>query len=46
MEGVLVTAVEAGSEAEDKSVKAGEVIVQVSQTDVTEPEEVIAESKS
>ena len=34
-----MTAVEPGSEAEEKSVKPGEVIVQVSQTDVAEPEE-------
>ena len=39
--GVLVTAVEPGSEAEEKSLKPGEVIVQVSQTDVTEPDQVI-----
>ena len=31
VEGVLVTAVEPGSEAEEKSVKPGDVIVQVSQ---------------
>lgn len=42
IEGVLVTAVEAGSEAEQKSVQAGDVIVQVSQEDVTAPEEVTA----
>jgi serine protease Do len=42
IEGVLVTAVEAGSEAEQKSVQAGDVIVQVSQEDVTAPEEVLA----
>ena len=41
VEGVLVTAVEPGSEAEEKSVKPGEVIVQVSQTDVTEPSQVV-----
>jgi serine protease Do len=41
VEGVLVTGVEAGSEAEEKSVKVGEVIVQVSQTDVTEPAQVL-----
>ena len=41
VEGVLVTAVEPGSEAEEKSLKPGEVIVQVSQTDVTEPDQVI-----
>jgi serine protease Do len=42
VEGVLVTAVEPGSEADEKSVKPGEVIVQVSQADVTEPNQVIA----
>jgi serine protease Do len=42
VEGVLVTAVEAGSEAEEKSVHPGDVIVQVSQQDVSEPEEVVA----
>ena len=42
VEGVLVTAVEPGSEAEDKNLKPGEVIVQVSQTDVTKPEDVVA----
>jgi serine protease Do len=41
-EGVVVTAVEPGSEAATKNVKPGEVIVQVSQTDVTKPEEVVA----
>ena len=41
IEGVLVTAVEQGSEAEEKSVKPGEVIVQVSQTDVNEPSQVV-----
>jgi serine protease Do len=41
VEGVLVTAVQPGSEAEEKSLKAGEVIVQVSQTDVTDPDQVI-----
>jgi len=40
--GVLVTAVETGSEAEEKSVKAGDVIVQVSQQDVSAPDEVVA----
>jgi serine protease Do len=41
VEGVLVTSVEPGSEADNKSVKPGEVIVQVSQTDVTDPSQVI-----
>lgn len=45
VEGVLVTAVEAGSEAEEKSVKPGEVILQVSQTDVTEPDQVLERIK-
>jgi serine protease Do len=45
VEGVLVTAVESGSEAEEKSVKVGEVIVQVSQTDVTEPGQVLERIK-
>jgi serine protease Do len=45
VEGVLVTAVEPGSEAETKSVKVGEVIVQVSQTDVTEPGQVLERIK-
>ena len=45
VEGVLVTAVEPGSEAEAKSVKVGEVIVQVSQTDVTEPGQVLERIK-
>ena len=40
--GVLVTAVETGSEAEEKSVKPGDVIVQVSQKDVSEPDEVVS----
>ena len=40
VEGVLVTAVEPGSEAEEKSVKPGEVIVQVSQEAVADAEEV------
>jgi serine protease Do len=42
VEGVLITAVQSGSEADDKAVKPGEVIVQVSQKDVAAPEEVIA----
>jgi serine protease Do len=42
VEGVLVTAVAPGSEAEEKSVKPGEVIVQVSQSDVSKPEDVVA----
>ncbi len=46
VEGVLVTGVEPGSEADDKSVKPGEVIVQVSQTDVAKPEEVVAKIES
>ena len=49
VEGVLVTAVEPGSEAANKSLKPGEVIVQVSQKDVSSPDEVaarIAELKS
>jgi serine protease Do len=41
VDGVLITAVEAGSEADDKAVKPGEVIVQVSQKDVAAPEEVV-----
>jgi len=42
IEGVLVTAVEPGSEAEHKSLKPGEVIVQVSQKDVSSADEVAA----
>ncbi len=42
VEGVLVTEVDSGSEADDKSLKPGEVIVQVSQTDVSSAEEVVA----
>lgn len=42
VEGVLVAEVMGGSEAEEKGVRAGEVIVQVSQWDVKAPEEVIA----
>jgi serine protease Do len=41
VEGVLVTGVEPGSEADEKSVKPGEVIVQVSQADVTDPSQVL-----
>jgi serine protease Do len=40
--GVLVSAVEPGSEAAEKSVQPGDVIEQVSQTDVAAPEEVAA----
>jgi serine protease Do len=49
LEGVLVTAVAPGSEAAEKSVKPGDVIVQVSQKPVTAPEEVseqVEQSKS
>jgi serine protease Do len=49
VEGVLVTAVDPGSEAAEKSLKPGEVIVQVSQTDVSTAEDVakrIAELKA
>ena len=42
IEGVLVSAVEPGSEAAEKSVEAGHVIVQVSQQDVEAPEDVVA----
>jgi serine protease Do len=42
VEGVLVTRVEAGSEAEKKSLKPGEVIVQVSTRPVTDPDQVSA----
>jgi serine protease Do len=45
VDGVLITAVEAGSEADDKAVKPGEVIVQVSQQDVAAPEEVVERIK-
>ncbi len=38
--GVLVTAVAPGSEADEKKLKPGEVIVQVSQTAVAAPEDV------
>ena len=40
VQGVLVTGVAPGSEAEQKSVRPGDVIVQVSQKDVGAPEEV------
>lgn len=40
VEGVLVTSVDPGSEAEEKSVKPGDVIVQVSQKSVSEPDDV------
>jgi len=39
--GVLVTAVDPGSEAEQKNLKPGEVILQVSQTDVSTAEDVV-----
>ncbi len=42
VEGVLVEEVAEGSQAEEKGVKKGEVIVQVSRRDVAAPEEVIA----
>jgi serine protease Do len=42
IDGVLVSAVEPGSEAAEKSVQAGHVIVQVSQQDVEAPEDVVA----
>ncbi len=42
VEGVLVTGVDPGSEAEEKSVKPGDVIVQVSQKTVSEPDDVAA----
>jgi serine protease Do len=42
VEGVIVAEVADGSEAAEKGVKKGEVIVQVSQQDVAAPEEVIA----
>ena len=41
IDGVLITHVEPGSEADEKSVRPGEVILQVSQVDVTEPEQVV-----
>lgn len=41
VDGVLVESVSPGSEAEEKSVKVGEVILQVSQKDVSAPQEVI-----
>jgi serine protease Do len=40
--GVLVTGVEPGSEADQKAVQPGDVILQVSQKDVKAPEEVSA----
>jgi serine protease Do len=42
VEGVLVAAVEPGSEAEEKAVKPGDVIVQVTQQKVDDPDEVRA----
>ena len=42
IDGVLVSAVEPGSEAAEKSVEVGHVIVQVSQQDVGAPEDVVA----
>jgi serine protease Do len=45
VEGVLVTEVAPGSEAEEKSVKPGDVIVQVSQEDVRNADEVMARVK-
>jgi serine protease Do len=42
IEGAVVQSVEAGSEAEEKGLKEGDVIVQVSQRDVAAPEEVVA----
>ena len=42
VQGVLVTSVDPGSEAEAKSLKPGEVIVQVSQADVSTPDDVVA----
>jgi serine protease Do len=39
--GVLVTAVEPGSEAEEKEVQPGDVIEQVSQHEVSQPEDVV-----
>jgi serine protease Do len=38
--GVLITAVETGSEAEKEAIQVGEVIVQVSHEPVTQPEDV------
>ncbi len=38
----MSTAVDPGSEAEAKSLKPGEVIVQVNQPDVSTPEDVVA----
>jgi serine protease Do len=42
VEGVLVTSVTPGSEAEEKAVKPGDVIIQVSQQEVTDVDEVTA----
>jgi serine protease Do len=42
VKGVLVASVETGSEAERKSLKPGEVIVRVSQTEVATPQDVVA----
>jgi serine protease Do len=42
VEGVLVTGVAPGSEAEEKSVKPGDVIIQVSQQEVSDVDEVTA----
>ena len=42
VKGVLVTDVEEGSEAAEKNVKAGDVIVQVSQRPVSAPEDIAA----
>jgi serine protease Do len=41
IEGVLVSAVDPGSEAEEKNLKPGEVILQVSQTDVSTADDVV-----
>jgi serine protease Do len=43
VQGVLVTAVEPGSEAEEKNLKPGDVIQQVAQEDVDLPEEVVTQ---
>ena len=40
VKGVLITAVETGSEAEKEAIQVGEVIVQVSHEPVAEPEDV------
>ncbi len=42
IEGVVVQSVEAGSEAQEKGIQEGDVILQVSQQDVAAPEEVVA----